>query len=92
MLFSRRRLLVLTPLGFPLLAITVELTKVGLAFLRQQLLFPQQLMKRDPTATSDGVGDGGLDDEANRFGAPLNGRSISTNSRSVVFSRHRSKW
>ncbi len=53
----------------------------SLTFL-QQLLFPQQLAKMDPVAASDGVGDGGFEEEVNLLGAPLNGKSISTNSRS----------
>ena len=51
----------------------------------QQLLFPQQLVKMFATlAASEGDGDGGFEaeDGANLLGAPLNGRSISTNSRS----------
>ena len=58
----------------------------GILTFLQQLLFPQQFVKMELTiAASDGVGEGGFEVEdggANLLGAPLKGRSISTNSRS----------
>ena len=49
----------------------------------QQLLFPQQFAKMEATIASDGDGEGGIEEDgANLLGAPLKGRSISTNSRS----------
>ena len=57
--------------------------EIILTFL-QQLLFPQQFVKMELAIASDGDGDGGfeVEDGANLLGAPLKGRSISTNSRS----------
>lgn len=73
--------------------ITVAPDGSGLSFFffRQQLLLPQQLVKMELVLASEGDGDGGLEEEkgaASLLGAPLKGRSISTNSRSVVFSKH----
>ena len=56
----------------------------------QQLLFPQQFVKMELLIASEGAGEGGFEiaegaefaEGANRLGAPLKGRSISTNSRS----------
>lgn len=59
------------------------MTELNLTF-RQQLLLPQQLVKMELAIASEGDGDGGFEDEkgASLLGAPLKGRSISTNSRS----------
>ena len=59
-------------------------SELNLTF-RQQLLLPQQLVKMELVLASEGDGDGGLEEEkgaASLLGAPLKGRSISTNSRS----------
>jgi len=63
-------------------AVNFSLKKKDISCTFLQQVFPQQLDKQYVWPASDGVGLDGAEVAANFLGAPLKGRSISTNSRS----------